>query len=62
MIHLLRDRKGRDITTKCRASVKSIEETTAWWRDVTCPDCLEMMNLAPNPDPAPRHRRRIRLL
>lgn len=37
-MHQLKDRKGRDVTAKCGAKV-TIEQTTAWTADVTCPDC-----------------------
>lgn len=41
---LLKDRKGRVITTKCGQSLDvTIEQTTVWWRDVSCLDCLILM-------------------
>ena len=51
MKHLLKERKGKDVTSKCLAH-PTIEETTAWWTDVTCPDCLALMK-------PPRARRRL---
>lgn len=41
-IHLLRERKGKDVTSKCGQSV-SIGHTTIWHRDVTCILCLGLM-------------------
>jgi hypothetical protein len=41
--HLLKERKGRDVVAKCLAT-PTIEETTAWWTDVTCEDCLMLMS------------------
>ena len=41
---LLKERKGRDITTKCgRSKGVTIDQVTVWHTDVTCPDCLELM-------------------
>jgi hypothetical protein len=47
-MHLLKERKGKDVLAKC-GSGPTIEETTAWWTDVTCPNCLALMGPAPKP-------------
>lgn len=41
---MLKERKGRDITTKCgRTKGVTIDQCTVWWREVGCPDCLDLM-------------------
>jgi hypothetical protein len=40
VVHLLKERKGRDVTAKC--GVKS-QRVTIWASDVTCVLCLGMM-------------------
>jgi hypothetical protein len=63
-MHLLKERTQRFVTTKCGQTFATTWDTTAWWTDVTCPDCIERMNLArfatPAPDPAPARRRIVR--
>ncbi len=41
-IHLLKERKGKDVTAKCGAK-PSIRATTVWWTEVTCVLCLGAM-------------------
>ena len=41
MIHMLKERKGPDITTKC-GSMGTMDIATVWWTDITCPDCKQM--------------------
>lgn len=38
-VHMLKDRKGKVVRTKCESTVEP-ERTTVWWREVTCLDCL----------------------
>jgi hypothetical protein len=41
---LLKERKGRDITTKCgRTKGVTIDQCTVWHTDVDCPGCLQLM-------------------
>jgi hypothetical protein len=41
---LLKDRKGRVIVTKCgKTKDVRIEHVTVWHTDVSCPDCLALM-------------------
>jgi hypothetical protein len=42
MLHLLASRDPKAATTKCGRTV-TYAETTAWWRDVDCPACIERM-------------------
>jgi hypothetical protein len=42
VIHLLRERTQKACLTKCQRQVEVVE-TTAWWREVTCPDCQALM-------------------
>jgi hypothetical protein len=42
VIHLLKERKGRDVTTKCGQKAEA-RDTTVWWTDVTCPECKAAM-------------------
>ena len=49
MTHLLKERTAKVCTTKCLREVQ-VGETTAWWTEVTCPECLALM--------APRRARR----
>jgi hypothetical protein len=42
---LLKERKGKDIVSKCgRSKGLTIDQCTVWWTDVTCPQCLALMN------------------
>lgn len=54
---MLKERKGALITTKCgRTKGVVVQDTTAWWREVTCPKCKELMNVhesTSNPEPNP---------
>ena len=44
MICLLKDRKGRVIVTKCERTIDArSEHATVWHTDVSCPDCLALM-------------------
>lgn len=44
MTCMLKERKGKLITTKCGVTKGvTIEQTTVWWREVTCLDCLVLM-------------------
>jgi hypothetical protein len=37
-MHLIKDTSKDGINTKCGRTVAKAD-ATAWWRDVTCPDC-----------------------
>ena len=39
MIHMLKERKGQEVLTKCGVLGKAEVTTTVWWTDLTCPDC-----------------------
>lgn len=42
---MLKDRKGKVIVSKCgRSNGLTIDQCTVWWREVTCPNCLALMN------------------
>ena len=41
MIHMLKERKGSDVVTKCGSKAASAD-TTVWWTDLTCPDCKKL--------------------
>ena len=44
MKHLLKEHpNAKACTTKCGVTVP-VEETTAWWTDVACEDCLVLMS------------------
>jgi hypothetical protein len=49
--HLLKERTAKACVTKCLVQVP-VNETTAWHTDVTCSDCLALMNPS-------RQRRRL---
>ena len=43
-ICMLKERKGRDVITKCeRSKGVTTDQVTVWHTDVTCPDCLALM-------------------
>ncbi len=44
--HLMKEKNSVSITTKCGAVLKprQWDETTLWHADVSCPDCLKVMN------------------
>ena len=44
LVCLLKDRKGKDMTSLCgRATGLTIDQVTVWWREVTCPNCIRRM-------------------
>lgn len=43
MKHLLKSVAGRNAETKCGLTVPAGDTCTAWWTDVTCPECLALM-------------------
>ncbi len=44
MIHLLKERTQKACMTKCARQVE-VNQTTAWWREVDCPDCMALMGI-----------------
>lgn len=47
-MHLMKERKNDKATSKCGQDVKP-SDTTVWWTDVTCAECLRLMNPTPTP-------------
>jgi len=56
--HLLKERKGKDVVAKCLAK-PTVEETTAWWTDVTCPECQHLIHYENWRDQFVRHDCRV---
>jgi hypothetical protein len=41
VIHMLKERKGSEVTTKC-GSMGNMDIVTVWWTDITCKDCRKL--------------------
>ena len=39
-VHLMKERKGNFVKTKCGQP----GDTTVWWREVTCDRCIPLLN------------------
>jgi hypothetical protein len=52
-MHLMKERKGDKATSKCGRGVAP-SDTTVWWTDVTCPECLVLITPAPRVRLIPR--------